>query len=134
VVAAEPADSVVVANINSTSQAVIGGTTGGVTRLVERFTAVGMKCFPIPVSHAFHTPVVAAAESIRQSLRRLSVVPPQKPIVSNLTGEFYPAGCTTEIMVDMLGQHMASPVQFVKGLHTLYGAFGPLPRRVRGGG
>jgi len=123
VVAAEPAGSVVVANINSTSQAVIGGTTAGVTRLVERFTATGMRCFPIPVSHAFHTPVVASAStSIRESLRRLSVVPPRMPIVSNLTGEFYPPGCTTETMVDMLGRHMASPVQFVKGLHTLYDA------------
>jgi acyl transferase domain-containing protein len=121
VIAAEAAGSVVVANVNSTSQAVIGGTTDGVTKLVERFRAAGMECFPIPVSHAFHTPVVAdASASVKEFLRRLNLVPPRKPIISNLTGEFYPPDSTTETMVDMLGRHMAAPVQFVKGLRTLY--------------
>jgi acyl transferase domain-containing protein len=122
-IAAGDAGSVVIANVNSTSQAVIGGTSDDVTRMVERFTAAGMRCFPIPVSHAFHTPLVAAASaSVRESLRKLTVIPPKKPIVSNLTGEFYPPGTTTETMLDMLGRHMAAPVQFVKGLRTLYEA------------
>jgi acyl transferase domain-containing protein len=123
VVTAEAGGAVVVANLNSTSQVVIGGTTDGVARMVDWFTAQGMKCFPIPVSHAFHTPVVAAASaSVREFLRHLDLVPPGRPIVSNLTGDFYPPGVTTATMLDMLGRHMASPVQFVRGLRTLYDA------------
>ena len=46
---------VVVANINSTTQAVIGGATAAVTAAIEAFTAAGMQATRIPVSHAFHT-------------------------------------------------------------------------------
>lgn len=52
---------VVVANINSTTQAVIGGATAAVTAAIEAFTAAGMQATRIPVSHAFHTSIVAPA-------------------------------------------------------------------------
>ena len=42
--------------------------------------------------------------------------------MANVTGEFYPADATSETMLDYLGRQVASPVQFVKGLHTLYEA------------
>ena len=43
--------------------------------------------------------------------------------MANVDGEFYPTGddAPTE-MVAILGRQVASPVQFVKGLHTLYDA------------
>ena len=47
---------------------------------------------------------------------------PTLPIVANVTGEFYPADTDAETMVEILGRQVASPVQFVKGLHTLYDA------------
>jgi len=48
---------------------------------------------------------------------------PRVPVVGNLHGEFYPMGpeCVPEMM-EILGQQMASPVQFVRGLRTLYDA------------
>ena len=52
---------VVVANINSTGQAVIGGATDAVERAVAAFQAAGMNASRIPVSHAFHTEIVAPA-------------------------------------------------------------------------
>ena len=42
--------------------------------------------------------------------------------MSNVTGEFYPTDADTDTMLDILGRQVASPVQFVKGLHTLYAA------------
>ena len=48
---------------------------------------------------------------------------PVMPIVANVTGEFYPTGPdVVPQMLDMLAQQVASPVQFVKGLRTLYEA------------
>ena len=44
-------------------------------------------------------------------------------MVANVDGEFYPTGPdATEKILDILSRQVASPVQFVKGLHTLYGA------------
>ncbi|MCU7729478.1 SDR family NAD(P)-dependent oxidoreductase [Actinoplanes sp. KI2] len=114
---------VVVANINSISQAVIGGATEAVGRAVEAFRAAGMTANRIPVSHAFHTAIVAPiSEPLTAALRRLDVRPPARPIVSNVTGDFYPADADVETMLDLLGRQVASPVQFVRGLRTLYDA------------
>ncbi len=115
---------VVVANINSGSQAVIGGASDAVERAVEAFGAAGHQCVPLSVSHAFHTSIVApASEPLRRALTRLHLAPPELPIVANQSGEFYPMGPgVVPEMLDLLARQVASPVQFVKGLHTLYDA------------
>ena len=117
---------VVVANINSAHQAVIGGATEAVERAIEAFTAAGYSAARIPVSHAFHTAIVApVSESLRQTAApRWTCAPPELPIVANVDGEFYPASGPglKDQMLDILGRQVASPVQFVKGLGTLYEA------------
>ncbi|TNF63534.1 MAG: type I polyketide synthase, partial [Deltaproteobacteria bacterium] len=111
-------------NINSFGQSVIGGSTPGVTAAVEAITKAGHRAIPLPVSHAFHTQIVApASEPLKKQLARLGIESPKIPIVANISGEFYPMGPdVTDEMIDILGQQIASPVQFVKGLQTLYQA------------
>jgi acyl transferase domain-containing protein/NAD(P)-dependent dehydrogenase (short-subunit alcohol dehydrogenase family) len=113
---------VVIANVNSTSQAVIGGATDAVERAMSAFQVAGHTAIRLPVSHAFHTSIVApASEPLRRTLVRLDVQPPALPIVANVDGELYPMGPDVrEQMLDILARQVASPVQFVKGLHTLY--------------
>ncbi len=115
---------VVVANINSNSQAVIGGASKAVGKAIELFQQAGYNAVELPVSHAFHTSIVApASEPLKQTLRRLHLEPPRIPCVANVSGEFYPAGPgAASEMLDILGRQIASAVQFVKGLHTLYSA------------
>lgn len=113
---------VVAANINSLSQCVIGGASQAVERAIEKLTEKGFTAFRIPVSHAFHTRIVAPASApLRQVLDRLHVSVPRLPIVSNVTGEFYPV-TTPDAIKDLLQQQVASPVQWIKGLQTLYAA------------
>ena len=82
-----------------------------------------MQAIRIPVSHAFHTSIVAPASvPLVATLRRLDVQPPRIPLVANVTGDFYPADASPETMLESLGKQVASPVQFVRGLHTLYDA------------
>jgi acyl transferase domain-containing protein/NAD(P)-dependent dehydrogenase (short-subunit alcohol dehydrogenase family) len=115
---------VVTANINSNGQAVIGGTSKAVDQAVETFLKAGYNAVPLPVSHAFHTKIVAPASvPFGKMLARLRMQPPQLPIISNIDGEFYPMGPgVVPKMLDMLATQIASPVQFVKGLETLYAA------------
>ncbi|MGB5682681.1 MAG: type I polyketide synthase, partial [Polyangiales bacterium] len=115
---------VVIANINSKGQSVVGGSTPGVTEAIEAITKAGHRAIPLPVSHAFHTEIVApASEPLKKELARLGVESPKIPIVTNVTGDFYPVGPNVaEEMIGILGRQIASPVQFVKGLETLYGA------------
>ncbi|MFN8193922.1 MAG: SDR family NAD(P)-dependent oxidoreductase [Nocardioidaceae bacterium] len=122
-IVAEADGYVVIANVNSNSQAVVGGATAAVEKVVETFNAAGINAVRIPVSHAFHTSIVAPASvPLVAQLRRLDVRGPQIPCVANVTGDFYPTNAGTDVMLDYLGKQVASPVQFVKGLHTLYDA------------
>ena len=113
---------VVVANVNSTRQLVLGGATAAVTEAVERCREAGFQALPLPVSHAFHTEIVAPASGpLRATLQRLHLRPPSLPIVANVTGRLYPMGPgVEEEMLDLLARQVASPVQFVAGLRTLY--------------
>ncbi|OBF53141.1 beta-ketoacyl synthase [Mycobacterium sp. 852002-53434_SCH5985345] len=114
---------VVVANINSTNQAVIGGATDAVERAVAALQAAGMSASRLPVSHAFHTAIVApVSEPLKTALRRLGMSAPRLPVVSNVTGDFYPADADLDTVLDLLSRQVASPVRFVDGLRTLYDA------------
>ncbi len=115
---------VVIANINSSKEAVIGGTTKGVEKAMEAVRNAGFVARPLQVSHAFHTKIVApAGESLSKILGGMSLCPPAIPIISNVTGEFYPMGPgVVPEMISLLGRQVSSSVQFVKGLKTLYDA------------
>jgi acyl transferase domain-containing protein/acyl carrier protein len=115
---------VVIANINSGDQAVIGGASDAVEQAIAAFQRAGYQCVPLPVSHAFHTSIVApASEPLKRALTRLRLAPPALPIVANVNGELYPMGPgVVPEMLDILARQVAAPVQFVKGLHTLYEA------------
>ena len=115
---------VVIANINSDTQAVIGGASDAVERAMAALQQAGYNVVPLPVSHAFHTSIVApASEPLRRTLEGLGLRPGSLPIVANVDGEFYPADADARTaMLDILARQIASPVQFVKGLRTLYEA------------
>ncbi|MFN7994778.1 MAG: SDR family NAD(P)-dependent oxidoreductase [Bryobacteraceae bacterium] len=115
---------VVIANINSNTQAVIGGATQAVEQTMKAFLEAGYNAVALPVSHAFHTSIVAPASGpLRQTLERLHLESPRIPIVANVSGEFYPTGpYVVPEMLDILAKQVAAPVQFVQGLRTLYNA------------
>ncbi len=115
---------VVVANYNSNGQAVIGGATAAVETALEAFHRAGVTASLIPVSHAFHTKIVEPATiQFTRVLERLRVEAPKIPVIANVTGAFYPTdGDVRRKVIDLLSQQVASPVQFVQGLETLYHA------------
>ncbi len=112
---------VVPANINSSSQSVIGGASDAVEQASTLFEKQGFRAIQIPVSHAFHTEIVAPASGpLREVLDRLRFAEPRLPVVANVTGDYYPQ--TVEEIKEMLQVQVASPVQWVKGMETLYAA------------
>jgi len=115
---------VVIANINSEHQSVIGGASPAVEQAMAALVSAGYEVTPLSVSHAFHTSIVApASEPLHQVLERLHLQSPRLPIVANVDGEFYPSGPNVvPQMLDILAKQVAAPVQFIKGLRTLYGA------------
>lgn len=115
---------VVIANINSEHQCVIGGASKAVEEAIVVLQKAGYDVSELSVSHAFHTSIVApASEPLRHVLERLHLGVPRLPVVANVNGEFYPTGpSAVPQMVDILARQVAAPVQFIKGLRTLYQA------------
>jgi len=113
---------VVAANKNSPRQTVISGETAAVKEAAELFRARGIEGTLLPVSAAFHSGVVAPArEPFMKTLRKLKVNPPSVPVISNVTGDFYPSGpAAAERIRELLGRQFAAPVEWVKTLRRLY--------------
>ncbi|HVM70400.1 MAG TPA: acyltransferase domain-containing protein, partial [Anaerolineales bacterium] len=110
---------VVIANINSPVQCVIGGETAAVEAAIAAFLANGLQATKIAVSHAFHTRIVApASQPLRKVIARMNIQAPAIPIIANVTGKLYPG--SREEILDMLATQVASPVQFVQGVNELY--------------
>jgi malonyl CoA-acyl carrier protein transacylase len=112
---------VVAANVNSRSQCVIGGASEAVRRAMEACQRKGYQAVRLPVSHAFHTRIVEPASGpLREVFDRLRFSLPQLPVVSNVTGDFYPP--SVDAIKGLLQRQVASTVRWVDGLEALYAA------------
>ncbi|NOZ85676.1 MAG: acyltransferase domain-containing protein, partial [Deltaproteobacteria bacterium] len=110
---------VIIANLNSSNQFVIGGATKAIEDASARFQRLGIRVVQLPVSHAFHTRIVEpAAIPLRRVLDRLDFRPPGIPLISNVTGEPYPND--VQGIKDLLQKQISSPVQWIKSLKTLH--------------
>ncbi|MEQ1692060.1 MAG: ACP S-malonyltransferase, partial [Gemmatimonas sp.] len=79
---------VVPANFNSPEQVVISGEVAGVDRAMELCKDAGAKrCLPLPVSGAFHSPLMgAAATGLDAALAAADLREPTIPVVANVNG------------------------------------------------
>jgi len=112
---------VTIANYNSGSQVVIGGAADAVQVAAGKLIEQGHTAFPIPVSHAFHTNIVApVCAGLASLLDGFGFEPPSIPTISNMTGDFYPTDAKEAR--SLLVAQMRSPVQFMRGLQTLHQA------------
>lgn len=80
---------VVPANYNSPGQVVISGEVAGVEKAMELAKASGAKrAIRLPVSGAFHSPLMAPArDGLAAALRTTTLRPPAVPVYANVTAE-----------------------------------------------
>jgi malonyl CoA-acyl carrier protein transacylase len=118
-VLAEIEGYVIAANKNSPKQTVIAGATHAVEAACEVFRSRNITVIPLPVSHAFHSEIVAPASiPLRGVLSRVGPKLPQRPITSNVTSTWYPD--TTEEIVELLSKQVAAPVEWVDQVERMY--------------
>jgi acyl transferase domain-containing protein/NAD(P)-dependent dehydrogenase (short-subunit alcohol dehydrogenase family) len=102
----------VIANMNAPNQAVLSGATGEIEKASKIFNEFGVRCTRLPVSAAFHSPLVSDAErEFGAALEAVEIRSAQVPVFSNTTGSEYPAG-ESESRVLLAGQ-LAKPVKFM---------------------
>ena len=115
----ETEGTVNIANYNCPGQLVISGEVDAVTHVVELAKAeIGARrCRLLPVSGAFHSPLMAPAQQqFGSALDSVTLYPPQVDIALNVTGEFV---TDTDSIERLLFQQITQPVQWEKTLRTL---------------
>lgn len=116
----ETADGIVnIANYNCPGQLVISGEVDAVDHVVSLAKAeIGeRRCRPLPVSGAFHSPLmVPAQQKFKSVLDSVPLHPPQIDIVMNVTGK---SATDADNIRELLSQQITQPVQWEKTLHTI---------------
>jgi len=107
-----------IANVNAPGQIVVAGTTGSVGDLAERSREYGLRrVIPLSVAGAFHTPLMAPAQSdLSAALAAVELFPGDFPVWSNL--EAKPA---SDVRASLAGQ-LTGMVQFSESLIAMHQA------------
>ena len=113
---------VVPANYNSPEQIVISGETSGVERAMELAKAAGAKrCLPLPVSGAFHSPLMApAAGGLEAALEASALRDPRVPVFANVDGSAITRAASAR---PLLVQQLTAPVHWTLVMRNLVAAF-----------
>lgn len=110
---------VVIANYNAPDQTVISGPAKAIRKAIEQLTGAGISCIKLPVSTAFHSPMMEqAARPLNDLIRQIRITAPKIPVFSNTTGKQFPkdAGAIREMLCD----HLMRPVQFRSQIEEMY--------------
>lgn len=106
--------SVVLANMNQPKQTVISGPTQAVEATVKSLRRARLPGKKIAVSHAFHSPLMAAAATaLRPEIDKLNFKDLEVPIFSAIKAA--PLTTATDLR-DMFEEHAESPVRFIDAL------------------
>ena len=110
---------VAVAGINAPGSVVISGAVPDVESVCGEFSASGVKCKTLFVSHAFHSPLMdPILGEFGRIARQVSFASPGIPLVSNVTGESFRAGEVPD--AEYWVRHVRRPVRFAASIEGLY--------------
>ena len=108
---------VVLAGLNSPNQTVISGEAAAIEAVVSRAEAAGLTAVRLPVSHAFHSPMVADSTPVlAHAVDKEQFRPLQASIASTVTGTLLDA---REDLPALLSRQMTSPVRFMEALRAI---------------
>jgi acyl transferase domain-containing protein len=106
------------ANLNAPDQTVIAGAEEAVANAVAQLNARGLKAKRIPVTAAFHTPLLAtAAQPLAVVLKHTQFHEPTLPVYSNTLANRYPADVGQ--VRELLQRHILEPVRFEEEIRQM---------------
>ncbi|MDH1313204.1 SDR family NAD(P)-dependent oxidoreductase [Shewanella xiamenensis] len=114
-------DDVKIANYNSPTQLVIAGATTATQQAAKAIGELGFKAIALPVSGAFHTPLVAHAQKpFSEAIDKAQFNTPKIALYANGTGELHPTDANA--IKTAFKDHMLQSVHFSEQLEAMYAA------------
>lgn len=114
----EQSENLSLAVINSAADMVLSGPVEAIEQAEKALQEAGTACRRVHVARAFHSPMMnAAAEKLTQAAQKITLHPPQIPMVSNITG----AWLTEQDALDSQywSKHARQTVRFADNVRTL---------------
>ncbi|MEA5503994.1 beta-ketoacyl synthase N-terminal-like domain-containing protein [Halotia wernerae UHCC 0503] len=112
-----------IANFNSPVQFVLAGPTAEIAKVRQTLHDQGCAAVLLPVSAAFHTPLIAFAQkSFAIATKSVKFNNPKIPVFSNVTGKPYPQ--EPQGMQKILETHLSNSVLFKQEIENIYAAGG----------
>jgi len=116
-------DQIHITNINSPHQVVLGGDTEAVRALGAELKEQGFRRTLLPVSMAFHSPIMACIhDELEEFVSTIEFHGPKTPVISNTTMKPFPSD-PDEIRRIVMA-HLESPVHWMENARTLRNDYG----------
>jgi acyl transferase domain-containing protein len=110
---------VVMANLNSKKQVVLAGPTDSILKAHDALKEKKYTVVKLPVSAAFHTPLVGHAQKpFAKAIREVKFHKPQIPVYSNATSKAYPSPAKT--IQKQLESHILNSVHFSEEIENIH--------------
>ncbi|MCH2023651.1 MAG: acyltransferase domain-containing protein, partial [Saprospiraceae bacterium] len=112
-----------IANVNSNSQVILGGSTDDIANAQIVLKERGFTAIPLAVSAAFHTEYVKHAQKpFAAFIDNLKFQSPKTPVYSNTTSMPYPSN--VQKIKELLQGQILKPVMFKNQIENIYDAGG----------
>jgi len=106
------------AAVNAPALCVVSGPTEAIEALENRLAVQDIQSIRLHTSHAFHSAMMEPIlPAFVDCLKKMELKAPQKPYISNLSGDWITAGQATD--PNYWAQHLRSAVRFTDGMETL---------------
>ncbi len=107
-----------IAAVNAADNVVVSGEGRALDALIARLEAAGLKARRLPVSHAFHSPLMdPVLDEFTAAVGRIERAAPRIGLVSNVTGRL--ASAQELASPAYWRRHLREPVLFAAGMQTL---------------
>lgn len=112
-------EPVVIGGYNSPTQTLISGPLDALDRVCEKAVAQGLQAMRIPVSHAFHSDLVAPAASVlHEALGQYQFQPVGRPVFSTVNATTLTPDTD---LPELLARQVRNPVMFADAVSQLAG-------------
>jgi len=110
-----------IANLNAPDQTVVAGDATGIEQATVACSALG-KVVALAVGGAFHSPLMASAESaLHTALEQSTFATGIAPVVANVDAQPHPGGPE---WIDLLARQLTAPVRWTESVRCLLDASG----------
>src|SRR5579883_3432766 len=110
---------VTIANWNSNHQVVLAGTKSEIATVEQTLKEQGYSTFLLPVSAAFHTPLIKHAQKpFAQAIEAITFKSAKIPVYTNVSGKCYPT--EPKSTQKILKEHLINAVHFRDEIENIY--------------